>query len=127
MAILGKTTTDSPEYRALDGTLSRDDYVSIVVSKDSAAREAAAKREDAPVAALVSFAQDSKAAVRLAVASNSAIDRATSAAAILAEDRSTDVVRALMDNPATPKSVLSMIADNGPRSLRRAAQELLDD
>jgi hypothetical protein len=127
MAILGKPTTDSPEYRALDGSLSGDDYVSIVVSKDASAREAAARSENAPVAALVSFAQDSKSSVRLAVASNPAIGRATSAAAILADDRSADVVRALVDNPATPDMVVSMIADRGPRSVRAAAQERLAD
>ena len=127
MAILGKPTTDSPEFRAIDGTLSGDDYVAIIVSKDVAARAAAASREDAPVAALVSFAQDAKSSVREAVAANPALARATSVAAILAEDRSTDVVRALLNNPATPSAVLSMIADRGPRSLRSAAQDRLDD
>ncbi len=122
MAIIGRTTTDGPESRALDGALTGEDYMSLVVSKDTSARAAAAARDDAPLGALLAFAQDPKVEVRVAVASNPAIGRATSIAETLSQDKSADVARALVGNSAVHLSVVARIADVGPRAVRRLAQ-----
>ena len=122
MAIIGRTTTDGPESRVLDGVLTGEDYMSLVVSKDTSARAAAAARGDAPLGALLAFAQDPKVEVRVAVASNPAIGRATSIAETLAQDKSADVARALVENSAVHLSVIARIADVGPRAVRALAQ-----
>lgn len=122
MAIIGRTTTDGPESRVLDGALTGEDYMSLVASKDTSARAAAAARDDAPLGALLAFAQDPKVEVRVAVASNPAIGRAASIAETLAQDKSADVARALVENSAVHLAVIARIADAGPRAVRALAQ-----
>lgn len=117
------TTTDSPESRAAAGDLTGDDYMAIVQSKDVAARVAAAGRIDAPLGALLAFAQDSKTEVRIAVASNQGIGRTTTVIAHIAADKNVDVVRALIDNPSVSIAVLEGIAVSGPRAVRDLARE----
>jgi hypothetical protein len=122
MAIIGRTTTDGVESRVEDSLLTGDDFMSLVSSKDSAARAAAAARDDAPMGALLAFAQDPKVEVRVAVASNPGIGRAASIAETLAQDKSADVARALVENPAVGRPTIARIADVGPRSVRPLAQ-----
>jgi hypothetical protein len=122
MAIIGRTTIDGPESRVADGLLTGDDFLSLVSSKDASVRAAAAARDDAPMGALLSFAQDPKVEVRVAVASNPGIGRAASIAETLAQDKSADVARALVQNPAVGLSAIARIADVGPRSVRSLAQ-----
>ncbi len=126
MAIIGRTATDGPESRAIEGSLSPDDFMSLVSSKDASARAAAAGREDAPMGALLAFAQDSKADVRAAVAANPAIGRAASIAETLAQDKSADVARALVGNDSVGLSAIARLADVGPRAVRPLAQARLD-
>ena len=94
MAIIGRTTTDGPETRALGGALTGEDYMSLVASKDVSARAAAAARDDAPLGALLAFAQDKNA----------------------------DVARALVANSAVHLAAIARIADVGPRAVRALAQ-----
>jgi hypothetical protein len=122
MAIIGRTTTDGPESRVADESLATADFMSLVSSKDASARAAAAARDDAPMGALLAFAQDSKVEVRVAVASNASIGRAASIADTLAQDRSADVARALVANPSVGLSTIARIAEAGPRAVRALAQ-----
>lgn len=122
MAIIGRTTTDGPESRVADGLLTGDDFMSLVASKDASARAAAAARGDAPMGALLAFAQDPKVEVRVAVASNPGIGRAESIAETLAQDKSAEVARALVRNSSVGLSAIARIADVGPRSVRSLAQ-----
>jgi hypothetical protein len=126
MAITGRTTvTDSPEARAASGELTGDEYMNLVRSKDVSARIAAASRPDAPLGALIAFTQDQKPEVRTAVASNPGIGRTTTVIARLSDDKSIDVVRALIDNPAVPHEAIEKIAADGPRAARSYAQARL--
>jgi hypothetical protein len=122
MAIIGRTTTDGPESRVLDGALTGEDYMSLVASKDTSVRAAAAARDDVPLGALLAFAQDPKVKVRVAVASNPAIGRAASIAEALAQDKSAAVARALVENSAVHLAAIARIADVGPRAVRALAQ-----
>ncbi len=122
MAIIGRTTTDGPESRVAEKSLAAEDFMSLVSSKDTSARSAAAGREDAPMGALLAFAQDSRVEVRVAVASNPSIGRAASIAETLAQDKSAEVARALVENSSVGLSVIARIADVGPRAVRPLAQ-----
>lgn len=122
MAIIGRTTTDGPESRVGEGLLATEDFMSLVSSKDASARSAAAARDDAPMGALLAFAQDSKVEVRVAVASNPSIGRAASIAETLAQDKSAEVARALVENASVGLSAIARIADVGPRAVRALAQ-----
>ena len=125
MAIIGRTVTDGPEARASSGELTGDEYMDLVKSKDVSARVAAAGRADAPLGALIAFAQDPKTEVRVAVASNPGIGRTTTVIAHLADDKSMDVVRALVDNPGVPHEAIEKIAADGPKAVRAYAQSRL--
>lgn len=124
MAIIGKTT-NGPESRAAGGPLSADDFMLLVQSKDAAARIAAAAREDAPMGALIAFAQDPKVEVRAAVASNPGIGRTTTVGDALARDRSAEVARALVNNAAVGSGVLAIVAEEGHKSVREEARSRL--
>lgn len=122
MAIIGRqTVTDGTEARAASGTLTGDEYMDFVRSKDVSARVAAAGRADAPLGALIAFTQDSKSEVRAAVASNPGIGRTTTVITRLADDKSMDVLRALIDNPSVPHEALEKIAADGPKAARSYA------
>jgi hypothetical protein len=122
MAITGSMATDRVESRVAGGPLTGDDFMSLVSSKDPSARAAAAARDDAPMGALLAFAQDPKVEVRVAVASNPAIGRAGSIAETLSQDKSADVARALVENHSVGLAAIARIADVGPRSVRPLAQ-----
>lgn len=119
------TTTDVL-VRAVDGELSGDDYMALVNAKDTAARVAAAGREDAPLGALIAFTMDKKSEVRAAVAANPGIGRATTVASALADDKSIDVLSALIDNPAVGRSIIERIAADGPKAARSRASVRLN-
>jgi hypothetical protein len=127
MAIIGRTTTNiGPEGKATSGDLSGDEYMVLVRSKDVSARVAAASRVEAPLGALLAFAQDARAEVRMAVASNHGIGRTTTVIAHLADDKNVDVVRALVDNPTVPRDAIEKVALSGPKVLRTYARERLE-
>lgn len=121
MAIIGRTT-DSPVAGVASGALTGDEYMILVRSKDVSARVAAAGRFDAPLGALIAFTQDSKTEVRVAVAANPGIGRTSTVISQLSEDKSIEVVRALIDNPAVPHETVEKIAADGSRSAREYAQ-----
>jgi len=127
MAIIGRTSTNiGPEGKASAGDLSGDEYMVLVRSKDVSARVAAASRVEAPLGALLAFAQDARAEVRMAVASNHGIGRTTTVIAHLADDKNIDVVRALVDNPTVPRDAIEKVALSGPKVLRTYARERLE-
>ena len=125
MATIDKIINDGPETRAVGGDLSGDEYMALVQSKDLSARIAAAGRLDAPMGALIAFAQDSKAEVRVAVASNPGIGRTTTVIAHLASDKNSEVVKALVDNDLVPREAVEKIATDGPRAVRDYARARL--
>jgi hypothetical protein len=127
MAVVEQTTGSNDADAAPEATiLTGDDYMARVQSKDVAARIDAASRVDAPLGALLAFAQDSKVEVRIAVASNPGIGRTTTVMAHLADDKSPEVVRALVDNPTVTRDVIEKVAVSGPKTVRPHAQERLD-
>lgn len=125
MAIDGRTALEGTEEHVASGELTSDEYMVLVQSKDVSARAAAASRSDAPLGALIAFTQDPKPEVRAAVASNPGIGRTTTVVARLAEDKSLDVVKALIDNPAVSHETVEKIATDGARAARAYAQERL--
>ncbi len=126
MAIIGRTTVnESSEAGSVSGGLTGDEYMTLVRSKDVSARVAAAGRFDAPLGALIAFTQDSKTEVRVAVATNPGIGRTATVIAQLSDDKSIEVVRALIDNPAVPHETIEKIAADGPRLAREYAQARL--
>ncbi len=127
MAVIDRTTaSNGQEAKAAAGDLTGDEYMALVRSKDVSARVAAASRVEAPLGALLAFAQDSKTEVRIAVASNHGIGRTTTVIAHLADDKNTDVVRALVDNPTVPRELIEKVALTGPKALRPYARQRLE-
>ena len=94
-------------------------------SKDARIRESLAARTDAPVSVLILLAQDSKSSVRKALAANPAVAVANSVLGLLATDKDTDVVLALVENEATPAATLRTLLDHGKKNVRAAAEARL--
>ena len=115
------TETATPESRAAFGELSGEEFMTLVQSRDVAARIAAAGRDDAPLGVLVSFAQDRKTEVRVAVATNSAIGVSPAIQSVLAEDRAVEVARALIRNSAVTRAIVAKVSEEGPRAARSEA------
>ncbi|NYI42292.1 hypothetical protein [Demequina lutea] len=104
---------------------SGSELFNLATSKDSKIRESLAARPDAPLSVLILLAQDSKSNVRKALAANPAVGIATSVLSILATDKDTDVVLALIENAATPAATLRVLLDHGKKNVRRAAESRL--
>lgn len=104
---------------------SGSELFNLVTSKDSKIRESLAARTDAPLSVLILLAQDSKSNVRKTLAANPAVGIATSVLSILATDRDTDVVLALVENAATPAATLRVLLDHGKKNVRKAAESRL--
>jgi len=113
--------TATPESRAALGDLSGEEFMTLVQSRDVTARIAAAGREDAPLGVLVSFAQDRKTEVRVAVATNTIIGHSTAVQSVLADDRAVEVARALIRNSAVSRSIVDLLSKEGPRAARSEA------
>lgn len=97
----------------------------LATSKDATIRESLAARTDAPFSVLILLAQDKKSAVRATLAANTAVGIAASVLSILAGDKDTDVVLALIANPATPLDTVRALLDHGKKNVRKAAEERL--
>lgn len=104
---------------------SGSELFNLVTSKDSKIRESLAARTDAPLSVLILLAQDSKSNVRKTLAANPAVGIATSVLSILATDKDTDVVLALVENAATPAATLRVLLDHGKKNVRKAAESRL--
>ncbi len=104
---------------------SGSELFNLATSRDATIRESLAARPDAPFSVLILLAQDKKSAVRQALAGNPAIGIAASVVSILAADRDTDVVLALVENAATPLDTVRTLVDHGKKSVRKAAEERL--
>ena len=101
---------------------SGSELFNLATSRDPKIRESLAARPDAPLSVLIQLAQDSKSDVRKALAANPAVGSSVSVLSILSNDKDSDVVLALVANPATPLATLRVLADQGKKSVRRAAE-----
>ena len=104
---------------------SGSELFNLATSKDAKIRESLAARPDAPLSVLILLAQDSKSNVRKALAANPAVGIAASVLSILAADKDTDVVLALVENAATPVATVRALLDHGKKNVRKAAQSRL--
>ncbi len=106
---------------------SGSELFNLATSRDAKIRESLAARPDAPLSVLILLAQDSKSNVRKALAANPAVGIAASVLSILAADKDTDVVLALVENAATPVATVRALLDHGKKNVRKAAQSRLLD
>ena len=104
---------------------SGSELFNLATSKDAKIRESLAARPDAPLSVLILLAQDSKSNVRKALAANPAVGIAASVLSILAADKDTDVVLALVENAATPVATVRALLDHGKKNVRKASQARL--
>ncbi len=104
---------------------SGSELFNLATSKDAKIRESLAARPDAPLSVLILLAQDSKSNVRKALAANPAVGIAASVLSILAADKDTDVVLALVENAATPVATVRALLDHGKKNVRKGAQSRL--
>ena len=85
-----------------------------------------ASRPATPLTSLLLLAQDISPAVRAGVARNQRPDLPVEMRQDLAKDKSPEVVYALIENPATPESVLSKLTRSFHRDYAGAAKQAIN-
>ncbi|WP_297082555.1 hypothetical protein [uncultured Demequina sp.] len=112
----------TPE-RALDPSLTEHEVAELSHAASDQVRAAVAERHDVSVITMLKLARDSSPEVRASVARNSRPDMPEEILVELADDKSREVVYALIYNPAVPTSVLAHLARpfrQGPAGAARA-------
>lgn len=84
-------------------------------------RAALAERPDLPLAVMSALVEDSRKAVRIALAHNPAIFRSPSIVELLIGERDPEVLAAIAANPAADEGTLRALAQHRNREVRHAA------
>ena len=96
-------------------TLARSDQLKI--------RAAVGERVRTPLTSLLILASDESPAVRAGVARNPRVDMPVEMREALAQDKSAEVLLALIECPAVPEKILSRLARSWNREVASAAKE----
>lgn len=99
--------------------------MNLAQSKDAKVRATVALRTDLPMGMMISLSNDAKSAVRAALASSAGVSRVATVISRLLEDKDSDVVSALASNPTVSTEIVQIIASDGPRGARKAANDRL--
>src|SRR6187402_930202 len=111
----------------LASDLSDHELATLARSEEAKVRAAVAERPTTPLTSLLLLAQDVSPAVRAGVARNQREDLPIEMRQDLAKDKSSEVVYAVIENPATPESVLSKFLRSFHRDYAIAAKEALNE
>jgi len=120
-------TAISSAQRALDPSLSDHELAQLAHSEEAKVRAAVAERVDTPLTTLVRLSTDVAPAVRAGVARNQRIDIPLELREDLAQDKSTEVVFALISNPAVPNALIGKLARSRHREIAAAARKRLTE
>jgi hypothetical protein len=105
--------------------LSDHELGALARSEEAKVRSAVAERPNTPLTCLLLLAQDVSPAVRAGVARNPRADMPIEVRQDLAKDKSPEVVYALIENPATPESILGKLTRSFHRDYAGAAKAQL--
>jgi hypothetical protein len=121
-----RQTAIASATKVLAADLSDHELATLARSEEAKVRAAVAERPNTPLTSLLLLAQDVAPAVRAGVARNQRADLPVEMRQDLAKDKSSEVVYALIDNPATPDSILSKFTRSFHRDYAVAAKEALN-
>jgi hypothetical protein len=111
--------------KVLAADLTDHELATLARSEEAKVRAAVAERPNTPLTSLLLLAQDVSPAVRAGVARNPRVDLPVEMRQDLAKDKSSEVIYALIENPATPDSVLSKFTRSFHRDYAISAKEAL--
>ena len=106
--------------------LTDHELASLARSEEAKVRAAVAERPNTPLTSLLLLAQDISPAVRAGVARNPRPDLPVELRQDLARDKSPEVIYALIENAATPDSILSKFTRSFHRDYAIAAKESIN-
>lgn len=112
--------------KVLAADLTDHELATLARSEEAKVRAAVAERPSTPLTSLLLLAQDVSPAVRAGVARNQRVDLPIELRQDLAKDKSSEVVFALIDNPATPESILGKFQRSFHRDYAIAAKEAMN-
>ena len=121
-----RQTAIASATKVLAADLSDHELATLARSEEAKVRAAVAERANTPLTSLLLLAQDVAPAVRAGVARNPRPDLPVEIRQDLAKDKSSEVVYALIDNPATPDSILTKFTRSFHRDYAVAAKEALN-
>jgi len=113
--------------RALDPNLTDNELAQLARSDEAKVRAAVAERPATPLTTLLKLAADVAPTVRAGVARNPRVDIPIELREDLAKDKSTEVVFALIQNPAVPDSLVGKLARSRQRDVAAAARKRLQE
>jgi hypothetical protein len=120
-----RQTAIASATKVLAADLTDHELATLARSEEAKVRAAVAERENTPLTSLLLLAQDVAPAVRAGVARNQRPDLPIEMRQDLAKDKSSEVVYALIDNPATPESILTKFTRSFHRDYAASAKEAL--
>lgn len=120
-----RQTAIASATKVLAADLSDHELATLARSEEAKVRAAVAERANTPLTSLLLLAQDVAPAVRAGVARNPRPDLPVEMRQDLAKDKSSEVVYALIDNPATPDSILTKFTRSFHRDYAIAAKQAL--
>jgi hypothetical protein len=112
--------------KVLAADLTDHELATLARSEEAKVRAAVAQRPTTPLTSLLLLAMDVAPAVRAGVARNPRADLPIELRQDLAKDKSPEVVYALIENPATPDSILSKFTRSFHRDYAIAAKDALN-
>lgn len=121
-----RQTAIASATKVLAADLTDHELATLARSEEAKVRAAVAERPTTPLTSLLLLAQDVSPAVRAGVARNPRTDLPIEMRQDLARDKSSEVVYAIIENPATPDSVLSKFTRSFHRDYAMAAKEAIN-
>ncbi|MES1170787.1 MAG: hypothetical protein ABUL56_00310 [Actinomycetota bacterium] len=120
-----RQTAIASATKVLAADLTDHELATLARSEEAKVRAAVAERPTTPLTSLLLLAQDVAPAVRAGVARNQRADLPIEMRQDLAKDKSSEVVYALIENPATPDSILSKLSHSFHRDYAGAAKQAI--
>lgn len=111
--------------KVLDATLTDAELASLSRSDEAKIRAAVAEQPATPLTTLLKLASDESKVVRVGVARNPRPDMPADLHAQLAEDKSADVIYALIDNPVVSDALIGRLARQFHKEYASAARARL--
>lgn len=117
-----RQTAIASATQTVGADLTDHELATLARSEEAKVRAAVAERPNTPLTSLLLLAQDIAPAVRAGVARNPRPDLPLELRQDLAKDKSPEVVYAVIENPATPDSILSKFQRSFNRDYATAAK-----
>ncbi len=120
-----RQTAIASATKVLAADLTDHELATLARSEEAKVRAAVAERPTTPLTSLLLLAQDVSPAVRAGVARNRRPDMPVEMRQDLAKDKSSEVVYAVIENPATPDAVLAKLTRSFHRDYAGAAKQAI--